>query len=103
MWYAVYMTGFAASIILALYFSITARQRGTHPLASRMILGKMNMSLGVLFLLMGSNQFTFEDLTTVRIVIALLLLFVGAVNLILGTRNYLQYRKSWMQEVKKNG
>lgn len=92
-----------ASIVLALFFSITARQRGIHPLASRMTLGKMNMSLGFLFIVMGINQFTFDDLTGVRIGVALVLLFVGLVNLILGTRNYIQYRKSWMLEMKKNG
>jgi glucan phosphoethanolaminetransferase (alkaline phosphatase superfamily) len=92
-----------ASIVMALFFSITARQRGIHPLASRMTLGKMNMALGILFVLMSINQFTFNNLTGVRIAVALLLLFVGLVNLILGTRNYIRYRRSWITEVKRNG
>ncbi|MET3290979.1 UNVERIFIED_CONTAM: sugar phosphate permease [Brevibacillus sp. OAP136] len=103
MWFAIYLTGFIGSLVLALYFSIMARQRGIHPLASRMTLGKMNMAIGVLFTLMALNQFTFEDLTGVRIGVALVLLLVGLVNLIFGTRNYIQYRRGWIMELKKNG
>lgn len=87
---------------MAVYYSITARQRNMHPLASRMTLGKMNMAIGVLFLLLGGNQFTFEDLTGIRIGVALVLMFMGGINFILGTRNFLQYRRSWLAEVKKN-
>jgi YtpI-like protein len=66
-----------------------------------MTLGKMNMSLGVLVTLLGLNQLTFEPLDTIRVVIALLLLFVGGVNLFLGTRNFLHYRAAWQAELKK--
>ncbi|QQE73547.1 YtpI family protein [Brevibacillus composti] len=102
MWFATYMTGVVASLVASVYYSVTARQRGTHPLASRMILGKMNISLGVLVSLFGLNQFSFDDLDTIRIVVGLLLLFVGVMNLVLGTRNYLRYRSAWMAEMKKS-
>jgi hypothetical protein len=101
MWFATYVTGVLASLVASVYYSITARQRGMHPLASRMTLGKMNMSLGVLVTLLGLNQLTFEPLDTIRVVIALLLLFVGGVNLFLGTRNFLHYRAAWQAELKK--
>jgi hypothetical protein len=101
MWFAIYFTGMLASLVASVYYSITARQRGIHPLASRMNLGKMNVSLGVLVSLFGINQFTFEPLTGVRIAIGLLLLFVGVVNLFYGTRNYFRYRAEWQAAGKQ--
>ncbi len=103
MWYPFFLTGMAAALILSVYFSITARQRGMHPLASRMTLGKMNVSLGFVLTLLGINQFTFEDLTTVRIVVALILLFVGLTNVLFGTRNYLRFRREWLATRNQNG
>ncbi|MFY0542916.1 YtpI family protein [Brevibacillus sp. H7] len=100
MWFAFYMTGMLASITASVYYSITARQRGMHPLQSRMTLGKMNMAMGVLVTLFGANQFTFEPLTSVRIVVGAILLLVGLVNLVLGTRNFLRYRAEWQAAAK---
>jgi hypothetical protein len=101
MWFAICFTGMLASLVASVYYSITARQRGIHPLASKMTLGKMNMSLGVLVSLFGINQFTFEPLTGVRIAVGLLLLFVGAVNLIFGSRNYFRCRAEWQAAMKR--
>ncbi|QRG68944.1 YtpI family protein [Brevibacillus choshinensis] len=101
MWSAFYLTGVLASLVASVYFSIHARRQGTHPLASRMILGKMNISLGVLVSLFGVNQFTFEELDTIRIVVALVMLLVGIINLYLGTRNYFRYKTLWLAECKK--
>lgn len=101
MWFAFYFTGMLASIVASVYYSITARQRGMHPLASRMTLGKMNTAMGVLVTLFGLNQFTFEPLTSVRTVVGLILLLVGVVNLVLGFRNYLRYRAEWQAALKK--
>jgi YtpI-like protein len=101
MWYAFFMTGFLATLVGSVYYSMTARRRGIHPLESRMILGKMNICLGVFVTLLGLNQFTFEDLDTIRIVVALLLIFVGAINLFLGSRNYFRYRRAWQEEMNK--
>ncbi len=101
MWFAFYFTGMLASIVASVYYSITARQRGMHPLASRMTLGKMNTAMGVLVTLFGLNQFTFEPLTSVRIVVGLILLLVGVVNLVLGVRNYLRYRAEWQAALEK--
>lgn len=101
MWYAFFLTGVIATLVSSVYYSVTARRRGIHPLESRMILGKMNISLGILVTLLGVNQFTFEQLDTVRIVVALLLVFVGAVNLFLGSRNFFRYRSLWRAEEKK--
>ncbi|WP_139491752.1 YtpI family protein [Brevibacillus dissolubilis] len=101
MWFAFYFTGIIAALAMSVYYSVTARRRGIHPLESRMTLGKMNVALGLLMLLFGANQYTFEDLTTVRIVIGALLMFVGAVNFYLGGKNYVNYRREWMMELKK--
>ncbi|MGG1660118.1 YtpI family protein [Brevibacillus sp. NRS-1366] len=101
MWSAFYMTGVLASLVAGVYFSMHARRQGIHPLASRMTLGKMNIALGVLVTLFGLNQFTFESLDTIRIVVALIMLVVGVLNLYLGTRNYLRYRTAWQAELKK--
>lgn len=101
MWSAFYLTGVLASLIASVYFSIHARRQGIHPLASRMTLGKMNIALGVLVTLFGLNQFTFDALDAVRIVVALVMLLVGIINLYLGTRNYLRYRTAWLAETKK--
>lgn len=95
MWFAIYFTGIIASLVASVFFSITARQRDLHPLASRMTLGKMNISIGVLVTLFGINQFTFDEITTVRAVVGALLLLLGVVNLLQGTRNYLRYRREW--------
>jgi len=102
MWSAFYMTGVLASLVASVYFSIHARRLGIHPLASRMTLGKMNMALGILVTLFGINQFTFDDLDAIRIVVALAMLLVGAVNLFLGTRNYFRYKTEWLAEGKKD-
>lgn len=101
MWYAFFLTGVIATLVSSVYYSITARRRGIHPLESRMILGKMNVSLGILVTLLGVNQFTFEPLDAIRIIIALLLVFVGAVNLFLGSRNFFRYRSLWRAELQK--
>lgn len=101
MWSAFYLTGVLASLVASVYFSIDARRKDIHPLASRMTLGKMNIALGVLVTLFGINQFTFEEVDTIRIVIALLLLFVGLINLFLGARNFFRYRAMWQTELKK--
>jgi uncharacterized membrane protein HdeD (DUF308 family) len=101
MWFAFYFTGLLASLVASVYYSVTARRRGIHPLESRMTLGKMNMALGVLVLLFGANQFTFESLTTVRVVVGAILLFVGAINLFFGARNYFRYKNEWREAVKK--
>lgn len=103
MWFAFYFTGMLASLAASVYYSMTARQRGIHPLASRMMLGKMNMALGVLVLLFGINQFTYDDLSTVRIVVGVVLLFVGAVNLIFGARNFFRFKREWQMVEKQNG
>jgi len=101
MWSAIYMTGVLASLVASVYFSMHARRRGIHPLESRMTLGKMNVALGILVSLFGLNQFTFDSLDTIRIVVALIMLLVGVMNLYLGTRNYLRYRTAWQAELKK--
>ncbi|WP_232698863.1 YtpI family protein [Brevibacillus daliensis] len=97
MWNAIYVTGIVAACIMGVFYSISARRRGLHPAESRMILGKMNISLGLLLLLLGTNQFTFEDVTTIRVVVAIIMLIVGTTNLVLGFRNYLYYKKDWRQ------
>jgi hypothetical protein len=101
MWYAFFLTGVLATLVASVYYSITARRRGIHPLESRMILGKMNISLGILVTLLGANQLTFEQLDAIRIIVALLLIFVGGLNLVLGTRNFLRYRSMWRAEEQK--
>jgi uncharacterized membrane protein len=90
-----------ASLVASVYYSITARRRDMHPLAGRMTLGKMNVSLGILVLFFGVNQFTYEPLTTVRIVVGLLFLFVGGINLVLGIRNYIRHRREWQEVMKR--
>ncbi|WP_126425516.1 YtpI family protein [Brevibacillus marinus] len=102
MWAAIYVTGLLASLVGSVYYSVMARRSGIHPLQARMTLGKMNMSLGVLMLLLGCNQFTYQPLTTIRVIVALVFLFVGAVNLIAGTRRYLAYRKQWKEEAERH-
>ncbi|EJL43500.1 hypothetical protein BAG01nite_16360 [Brevibacillus agri] len=101
MWSAFYLTGVLASLVASVYFSIHARRRGIHPLESRMTLGKMNIALGILVSLFGLNQFTFDTLDTIRIVVAIVMLLVGVMNLYLGTRNFLHYRSAWRAELKK--
>jgi uncharacterized membrane protein YidH (DUF202 family) len=103
MWFAFYFTGVLASLVASVYYSVTARRRGLHPLESRMTLGKMNVSMGVLLLLFGINQFTFEPLTKVRIVVAAILVFVGAINLFFGARNYFRFKREWREAVKRDG
>jgi|GEM_PF-611651 len=95
MWFAFYSTGLVASLVASVYYSIHARRRGIHPLESRMLLGKMNIAMGCLLLLFGFNQFSFEDLTTVRIVVALIMIVVGGINFLLGAKNFLSYRRQW--------
>jgi len=101
MWSAFYLTGVLASLIGSVYYSVNGRRREMHPLEARMTLGKMNMSLGVLLLLFGINQYTYEPLTTVRVIVGLMFLLVGLFNFIKGTRNFLTNRREWMTYLKK--
>lgn len=101
MWSAFYITGVLGSLVASVYFSIQARRQGIHPLVSRMTLGKMNIALGILVSLFGINQFTFDQLDTIRIVVALVMLAVGLINLYMGIRHYLRYRAAWRDEWKK--
>lgn len=102
MWFAFYLTGVLASLVGSVYYSISARSRALHPVAARMTLGKMNMCLGALLLLFGSNQFTFDELTTARIAVGLMFIAVGLINLIMGTRNYVANRREWLAIQKKD-
>jgi cytochrome c biogenesis protein CcdA len=101
MWTALYLTGVLASLVASVYYSVTARRRDMHPLAARMTLGKMNVAMGILLLFFGTNQFTYEPLTTTRVVVAVVFLLLGGVNAVLGTRNFLAWRKEWREAVKQ--
>ncbi|MGD8188419.1 YtpI family protein [Brevibacillus ginsengisoli] len=100
MWFATYVTGLAGSLMGWVYYSISARRRGIHPLESKMILGKMNVMLGLLLLFLGANQFTFDNLDATRIIVACLFLGVGGINLILGLRNYLRFKREWLSATR---
>jgi peptidoglycan biosynthesis protein MviN/MurJ (putative lipid II flippase) len=101
MWFAIYLTGLTATLILGVYYSMAARRAGIHPLESRMTLGKMNISLGIMLLLLGVNQFTYEDLDAVRAGVAIVFLFVGGTNLVMGVRNYVRYRREWRETARQ--
>ncbi|MBO8163690.1 MAG: hypothetical protein H0Z34_08275 [Brevibacillus sp.] len=101
MWAAFYITGLIAALTGSVYYSVNARRSGIHPLQSRMLLGRMNMSLGLLLLLFGVNQFTYDPLTTIRVMVSIVFLFVGGVNLVFGTRRYLTYRRQWREAEKQ--
>jgi hypothetical protein len=103
MWFSFYMTGLLACLIGAVFFSVHGRRPGIHPLESRMIKGKLNMVLGTLMLLFGINQFTFDPISTVRLVVAFVFLAMGGINLIFGFRNYATNRKLWKAEQNKPG
>ncbi|TPG87843.1 hypothetical protein EEL32_10480 [Brevibacillus laterosporus] len=97
MWFAIYFTGMIASLIMGVYYSINARRRGLHPLQSRMTLGKMNISLGCLLILFGLNQFSFQDLDSIRIGVAFVMLLVGIINLVIGIKHYTRNKQEWLR------
>lgn len=101
MWFATYVTGLAGSLIGWVYYSISARRRGIHPLESRMILGKMNVMLGLLLLFLGVHQFTFDNLDAPRIIVACVFIGVGIINFFLGFRNYFRFKREWKAEQGK--
>ncbi|MGC5324287.1 YtpI family protein [Brevibacillus sp. SYSU BS000544] len=103
MWFAFYLTGMIASLGGWVYYSVMARRTGIHPYESRMTLGKMNVMLGCLLLLLGSNQLANETLSTARLSVAILFILVGGINFFLGFRNYFRFRSEWRKAIDKKG
>ncbi|RXT04795.1 YtpI family protein [Ammoniphilus sp. CFH 90114] len=86
------LTGFTiASLFLTIVFGFQYRMV-KQPLGRKMGQALMNIFMGITLILFSINQYLFPDLTTIRIVIASLLLFLGGVNLVMGLKNYRYYK-----------
>lgn len=53
---------------------------------------KTNISMGIMLIALAIIQFTFTQLTGVRIGIGILFLLLGLINFFTGLKNYRQYR-----------
>lgn len=85
------LTGFTiTSLFLTIIFGIQYRMM-KQPLGRKIGQSIMNMFMGLTLILFAINQFLI-DLTTVRLIIAGLLLILGLINLIMGIRNYKFYK-----------
>lgn len=85
------LTGFTiTSLFLTIVFGIQYRMM-KQPLGRKIGQSIMNMFMGLTLILFAINQFLI-DLTTVRVMIAFLLLILGLINLIMGIKNYKYYK-----------
>lgn len=85
------LTGFTlTSLFLTIFFGIQYRMM-KQPLGRKIGQSIMNMFMGLTLILFAINQFLI-DLTTVRLIIAGLLLLLGLTNLIMGMKNYKYYK-----------
>lgn len=80
------------SLFLTIIFGIQYRMI-KQPLARKIGQAIMNMFMGTTLVLFAINQFLF-DLSTTRMVIAILLFVLGLFNLFMGVKNYRFYKKA---------
>ncbi|KPD09672.1 hypothetical protein AM501_03275 [Aneurinibacillus migulanus] len=79
------------SATFAIYYAITWRSQPG--IMARIYQARMNIGMGIALLGIGFNQVTFENMDTIRLIIGIVLLFVGGVNLVLGIRNLNYFMK----------
>ncbi|ERI08596.1 YtpI family protein [Aneurinibacillus aneurinilyticus] len=87
------------SATFAIYYAITWRSQPG--IMARIYQARMNISMGIALLGIGFNQVTFEGMDTIRLIIGIVLLFVGGVNLILGIRNLNYFMKLKKEQENK--
>jgi len=80
------------SLFLTIIFGIQYRMI-KQPLARKVGQAIMNMFMGTTLILFAINQFLF-DLSTTRLVIAILLFVLGLINFVMGIKNYRFYKRA---------
>ncbi|MED0678167.1 YtpI family protein [Aneurinibacillus thermoaerophilus] len=87
------------SATIAIYYAITWRSQPG--VIARIYQARMNIGMGIFLLGVGTNQLMFDDVDTIRLVIGIILLFIGAVNLIMGIRNLTYFTKLKREQQNK--
>lgn len=86
------LTGFTiTTLFLTVIFGFQYRMT-KNPLARKIGQAIMNMFMGTTLILFAINQFLFPDQTKIRVIIGVLLLFLGIINLFMGFKNYRYYK-----------
>ncbi|QYY43436.1 YtpI family protein [Aneurinibacillus thermoaerophilus] len=87
------------SATIAIYYAITWRSQPG--VIARIYQARMNIGMGIFLLGVGTNQLMFDDVDTIRLVIGIIFLFIGAVNLIMGIRNLTYFTKLKREQQNK--
>jgi len=92
-----FLTGLTlAALVLTIAFGIQYRMV-KQPLARKVGQSLMNIFMGSTLILFSINQFLFPDLSTTRIVVAIVLGILGIFNLWMGIKNYRFYKTNMQQ------
>lgn len=77
--------------LISLYYAFTWRKKPG--IQGKILQARMNITIGIALMGLGTNQFFFNDMVTMRIIFAVIFLLMGLVNLILGIRNQKYFKK----------
>lgn len=79
------------SLLFSLFYSVRSRQ-AKEPIRKGILGGKLNISMGVMLILISIIQLLYSNESTLRIVLGAVFLLLGLFNLFAGLRNLSFYR-----------
>jgi len=85
-----FIAGIIASLLSSVFFSLRAR-RSTEPVQRGLYTARMNISMGIMLLLMAGIQMVMFAGDTVRVIVGSIFLLLGLFNLFAGLRNHRHY------------
>lgn len=84
------------SLLFSIFYSVRSRQV-KEPNRKGMLGGKLNISMGMMLILISCIQLLFSNESTLRIVLGAIFLLLGLFNLFAGLRNLSFYRHKEQQ------
>ncbi|GBF73991.1 hypothetical protein PA598K_02319 [Paenibacillus sp. 598K] len=85
-----FIAGIIASLLSSVFFSLRAR-RSAEPVQRGLYTARMNISMGLMLLLMAGIQMVMFAGDTVRVIVGSIFLLLGLFNLFAGLRNHRHY------------
>lgn len=85
-----FIAGIIASLLSSVFFSLRAR-RSAEPTQRGLYTARMNISMGLMLLLMAGIQMVMFAGDTVRVIVGSIFLLLGLFNLFAGLRNHRHY------------
>jgi len=84
------------SLLFSIFYSVRSRQI-KEPIQKGILGGKLNISMGVMLILISAVQLLDSNESTLRIVLGAIFLLLGLFNLFAGLRNHSYYRNKQQQ------